>query len=140
MLSATSDIEDEVQRLDILGFSLFSSFSISTILFLFLCEDSSYFGVGVQRKKAYHHGAKKRTAMGTAQFAILPCFGKFSLDPLGVFTSGFYLDCSIPLVAAQPQLTALHVGDTKTGGTRPQHPRYVVFASRLRRWSLLHLG
>lgn len=37
------------------------------------------FGVGVQRKKAFHRGAIKRTAMGTAQLQFCHVLGKFLL-------------------------------------------------------------
>ncbi|KAM6477281.1 hypothetical protein HDV62DRAFT_373321 [Trichoderma sp. SZMC 28011] len=126
------------------GFSFLLFFYFFRSLFIFFVGFLIMFGVGVQRKKAFHRGIIQKTAMGTAQFAILPCFGKFSLDRSRIFSldrlsifshdrsrifsldrsrifsSGLCLDCSIPLVAAQPQLTALSVEDTKKGGTRPQ--------------------
>lgn len=118
------------------GFSFLLFFYFFRSLFIFFVGFLIMFGVGVQRKKAFHRGVIKKTAMGTAQFAILPCFGKFSLDRSRIFSldrsrifsldrsrifsSGLCLDCSIPLVAAQSRSTALSVEDTKKGGTRPQ--------------------
>lgn len=132
----------------LLFFYFFRSLSIFFVGFLIM------FGVGVQRKKAFHHGVIKKTAMGTAQFAILPCLGKFSLDRsrilsldrsrifsldrLRIFSSGLCLDCSIPLVAAQSRSTALSVEDNKKGRHTTTEILVTLLASRLRRWSLLY--
>ncbi|QYS95740.1 hypothetical protein H0G86_003015 [Trichoderma simmonsii] len=140
----------------LLFFYFFRSLSIFFVGFLIM------FGVGVQRKKAFHHGVIKKTAMGTAQFAILPCLGKFSLDRSRIlsldrlrifsldglrifsldrsriFSFGLCLDCSIPLVAAQSRSTALSVEDNKKGRHTTTEILVTLLASRLRRWSLLY--